>query len=262
MRYIIIILVLMGFISCKPNQYSKGAKFAANPVVAHRGAWKTESLPQNSIASLKHAIALGCAGSEFDVRMTADSVLIVNHDPHYNDLVIEETNFSELSHKKLSNGETLPTLREYLLAGMKNNSTTGLVCEIKPSKMEGGDQILAERVVALVKELKAEKYISYYISFSYDILKRIIEIEPEAKTQYLDGSMSPEAIEKAGISGMDYAMSVFKKNPQWIAEAKKRNLILNVWTVNNSKDMDWFLGYRFDYITTDDPELLFKRFQR
>lgn len=262
MRYNIIILVLMGLMSCKPNQYKKSVKFAANPVVAHRGAWKTQNLPQNSIASLKHAIALGCAGSEFDVRMTADSVLIVNHDPHYNDLLIEQAHFSELSKKKLSNGETLPTLREYLMAGMQNNPTTGLVCEIKPSGIEGGDQILAEKVVALIKELKAEKYISYYISFSYDILKRIIETEPKAKTQYLGGSMSPEAIEEAGITGMDYAMPVFRKNPQWIAEAKKKNLILNVWTVNNSKDMDWFLGYRFDYITTDEPELLLKRFRR
>ena len=107
--------------------------FADNVVIAHRGAWKKNSLPENSIASLRRAIELKCTGSEFDVRMTADDSLIVNHDPHYNKLLIEKTTYAELEKFKLSNGEKLPTLREYILAGIKNNTTTRLVCEIKPS---------------------------------------------------------------------------------------------------------------------------------
>lgn len=262
MRYLLVFLFFIGLTGCKSSQWSKSVKFASNPVVAHRGAWKTQNLPQNSIASLKRAIELGCAGSEFDVRMTKDSVLIINHDPHYNDLVIAESNYAELAQKKFPNGETLPTLKAYLLAGMENNKTTGLVCEIKPTKSANGDKVLAEKVVALVNELHAENYVSYYISFSSDILKRILELDPKAKTQYLNGTMTPEEIEENGMSGLDYAMPVFKKNTKWIAQAKARKLILNAWTVNKSEDMDWFLGYRFDYITTNEPELLFERYNR
>lgn len=61
------------------NQYN----FLKNGVVAHRGAWKNDGLPQNSIASLKKAISLEVAGSEFDVQLTADGVLVLNHDPVY-----------------------------------------------------------------------------------------------------------------------------------------------------------------------------------
>ena len=61
-------------------------KFANNKVIAHRGAWKNTGTPQNSIASLKAAIALGCAGSETDVHMTADSALVINHDPEWGGL--------------------------------------------------------------------------------------------------------------------------------------------------------------------------------
>lgn len=57
--------------------------FLKNGVVAHRGAWKSDGLPQNSIASLKKAISLEVAGSEFDVQLTADGVLVLNHDPVY-----------------------------------------------------------------------------------------------------------------------------------------------------------------------------------
>ena len=46
--------------------------FAQNPVVAHRGAFKSKKLPENSIASLQEAIRLQCSGSEFDVRMSVD----------------------------------------------------------------------------------------------------------------------------------------------------------------------------------------------
>ena len=122
--------------------------------------------------------------------MTADNVLIVTHDADYHGLVVEKSTYLELSKFKLSNGETLPTLKDYIIAGMQKNDSTGLVCEIKPSKTEGRNNILAENVLKLVKELKAENYIKAYISFSYSILKRIKELDEQislsAERRYSD----------------------------------------------------------------------------
>ncbi len=233
--------------------------FAENPVVAHRGAWKGNNLPPNSIASLKQAIVLQCTGSEFDVRMTKDNVLIVTHDADYNELPIEASTYAELSKHKLSNGETLPTLKDYLLAAMRKNMTTGLVIEIKPSKIEGRNMVITENVMNLVKELKAESYILSYISFSYEILKKIHEINPDAKTQYLDGSKAPEILKQDGITGLDYLFYKLKNKSEWIESAKNLGLVLNAWTVNTSEDIDWLLANDFDYITTDHPELVFER---
>ena len=170
MRYLFIITIAIGFISCSTMSKKNNRNIANNPVVAHRGAWKTNNLPENSIASLKQAIKLNCTGSEFDVRMTADSVLIIMHNKDYHDLLISETTYQELARFKLSNGETVPTLREYILAGMQNNPGTGLVCEIKSTQNKELDLIIAEKTVAMVKELKAGPYIHSYISFGYDIL--------------------------------------------------------------------------------------------
>ena len=49
-------------------------------VIAHRGYWKCEGSAQNSIRSLERAAEIGAYGSEFDVHLTADGVLVVYHD--------------------------------------------------------------------------------------------------------------------------------------------------------------------------------------
>ncbi len=252
--FVIIVLFIQS--SCTVFKTNKNMHFSDNPVVAHRGAFKNMSLPQNSIASLKQAVTLGCTGTEFDVHMTADEVLVLNHDPVYFKIPVEKTNYNVLNENKLSNGESLPLLRTALQEGMKNNKTTRLICEIKPSTIskERG-QYIAEKVLELVKELKAEKYM-VYISFDFDILKKITEINPDANTQYLNGDKTPLELKQAGIRGADYHYSVFKKNPQWIQMAKETNIDLNAWTVNKEEDMRWFIDKGFDFITTDEPEKL------
>ncbi|WP_338407859.1 family 16 glycosylhydrolase [uncultured Flavobacterium sp.] len=257
----IAILFLLLFSECSSKKAKANNKiaFADNCVVAHRGAWKKMGFPENSIASLKHAIELKCTGSEFDVRMTADDSLVINHDPHYNNLPIESTAYTDLLKFKLSNGEKLPTLREYVLAGIENNISTRLVCEIKPSEIskERG-QIVAAKVVQLVKELKAQDIV-VYISFDYDILKKIRTLNPTVSLQYLEGNKSPEQVKADGISGLDCHFSVFKEHPDWIESAKKNNITLNAWTVNDPNDMDWLIANGFDFITTNEPELLKER---
>jgi glycerophosphoryl diester phosphodiesterase len=236
----------------------KNVKFYPNPVVAHRGAFKKHGLPENSIAALKEAIRLECTGSEFDVRMTADDLLVVNHDPHYNQLDIERSGYSQLAAATLNNGESLPTLREYLLAGLTANEHTRLVLEIKPSETskERG-QLIAEKTVRLVDAVGASHMV-VYISFDFEILKKIRQIHPDAITQYLEGDKSPEQLKAETINGADYHISVFRKNPGWIQAAKKHKIILNAWTVNDREDMKWLLSNGFDFITTNEPELLFE----
>lgn len=264
MRLFYILLITSCFASCSSTKKAASSKivFADNIIVAHRGAWKKNSLPENSIAALKQAIALKCTGSEFDVRMTADDSLIINHDPQYNKLPIEKTKYADLIAFKLSNGEKLPTLREYILAGIKNNTSTRLVCEIKPSEISKElGQLIAEKVVHLFKQLKAQSHVAY-ISFDYDILKKIVETDPNVSTQYLDGNKSPDLLKADGISGADYHFSVFRNHPDWIESAKRNSIALNAWTVNEAADMDWLLANDFDFITTNEPELLFERIKK
>jgi glycerophosphoryl diester phosphodiesterase len=238
------------------------SQFADNPVVAHRGAFKKNGLPENSIASVKHAVELNCTGSEFDIWMTADDSLVINHDPNFHSLPIETNTYATLAQNKLSNGELLPTLREYIKAGMANNKHTRLVFEVKPSKISkerGADVGL--RVLSMVREMKAEA-LAVYISFDYNILTTMLKADPSVSVQYLNGDKSPEQVKADGITGIDYNISVFKKNPEWIPSAQKLGVVLNAWTVNEPADMDWLLDSKFQFITTNEPELLLEKWEK
>ncbi len=232
--------------------------FLHNNVIAHRGAWKNTGAPQNSLQSLKAAIALGCAGSETDLHMTEDSALVINHDPVWAGLPVQKSTLSDLQKTKLSNGETLPLLQDFLKTVQQQRSTK-LILEIKPSE-KGREWANAtiKRVIEKVHEMQAQAWM-VYISFDYEILKEILKREPSANVQYLNGDKSPEQLKQDGIQGADYHYSVFQKHPDWIESAKKNNIALNAWTVNEEKDLNWFLENDFDFITTNEPELLLEK---
>lgn len=227
-----------------------------NNVVAHRGTWKNTNVPQNSLAALKHAIDQKCLGSEFDVHMTSDGVPVVNHDHTIGQIDIEKVTLAQLQADfKHKNGEVIPTLESYLLAGKGQKKTT-LVLEIKTSRLGKERSLeLTEKCVALVKKLKMEKIVDY-IAFDYDVCKKVKELDPKAHVAYLSGNVAPAQLKADNIDGFDYHYSVLKKNENWIQEAKDLKLTTNVWTVNDKATMEWFLERNFDFITTDEPELL------
>ncbi len=232
-----------------------------NLVIAHRGAWKTQNLPENSIASLKEAIRLGCYGSEFDVHLTSDGVAVVNHNPDFLGKDIATSTYQELvDYKKLSNGESIPTLEEYLKAGMKQKKTK-LILEIKPQKTQEQETALVKKVLEIVNQLKAAPWIEY-ISFSHYISKYVIDNVPGARVSYLNGEIEPAKLKAEGFYGLDYNQNVYKKNPDWIQQSKDLGLVINVWTVNTDKDMDRLLEQKVDYITTNEPELLLTKIKK
>lgn len=255
MKSACLFFLIIALSACNSSKKLASTTIAGNPVIAHRGAWKKNHLPENSIASLKAAIALGCAGSEFDVRMTSDDSLVINHDPAFHAMTIETTSYAALQQYPLSNGEHLPTLKEYIQAGIAENTTTKLIIEIKPSDIsKDRAKAIAAKVVKLVHELSAEKMVQY-ISFDYDILKKIIELDPGAITQYLEGDRSPEQLKADGISGADFHFSVYDEHPDWIGMALKNKLLLNAWTVNDEKKIRELLSNGIRFITTNEPEL-------
>jgi glycerophosphoryl diester phosphodiesterase len=136
------------------------------------------------------------------------------------------------------------------------------VCEIKPTDLgkERAEKII-KKVLATIKEIKAERMVTY-ISFDYYMLQDIHLLNPKASTQYLNGDKSPETIKADSLTGLDYHFAAFNKNNDWIADAKKLGLTLNVWTVNDTQLMDFFLENKFDFITTNEPEILLERFKK
>ena len=230
-----------------------GQMFAQTKIIAHRGYWKTNPVTsQNSIQALKNAQKLEVYGSEFDVQMTKDGVLVVNHDNDINKIVIADTNFKELKTIKLSNGELLPTLKQYLKAG-KKNSNVKLILEIKSAKTKELENDIVSKTIKMVRRLNLENQVDY-ISFSLNVCKELKRVDVNTRVQYLTGDLSPLEVKNLGIDGIDYHYSVFlEKHPTWIKEAKDLGLITNSWTVNSLENYKKLVDAGIDWVTTDIP---------
>lgn len=228
---------------------------AQTQIIAHRGYFQTQPpTTENSVTALQNAQKLKIYGSEFDVRMSKDGVLVINHDEHHGKMEISETDFKELAKLKLSNGEKYPTLKDYLKAGKKDKALK-LIVEIKPAKTEALENELVEKTIAMIKDMKLESQCEY-ISFSLNICKQIKKIAPDFKVQYLRGELSPQQIKEEGLDGLDYHYSVFQKNSTWISEANALGLITNSWTVNDVEIYNELKKQGVKFVTTNIPDQL------
>ncbi|MBS1745104.1 MAG: glycerophosphodiester phosphodiesterase [Bacteroidetes bacterium] len=256
MKKSICIIILLSFLACKKSEVPV-IYYTDNNVVAHRGAWADYHLPQNSIASLRKAIEMNCAGSEFDVWLTQDDSLVVTHDPNYGGHKVERSTYAELAKTRLSNGEILPTLRQYLAAGAGQNQTI-LFLEIK--SMTYKDEVMnhiTDKVTNLVNDMQMQVHI-IYTSFHFSALQRVHQNIPNAKTFFLGGGYAPDYIRSSGISGLAYDIDTFYKHSNWPQIAKNDNLSLCAWIVNDNDQFQWLYNNKFDYIITDEPNNLFR----
>jgi glycerophosphoryl diester phosphodiesterase len=75
-------------------------------LLGHRGARAVQGVRENTIESFDRALADGCDGFEFDVRLTADGEAVVCHDPKADKIDIARADAKEVSH--------LPRMRDVL----------------------------------------------------------------------------------------------------------------------------------------------------
>lgn len=228
---------------------------AQTKVIAHRGYWDCEGSAQNSIASLTKAHEAGVYGSELDVWVTTDGVVVVNHDRVFQGFCIEESTYDELLKGiTLKNGEKIPTLEEYLVAGKKMPETR-LIIEIKSHKRVVDEDRAVASVLYLVQKYAMEEQVEY-IAFSMNACKELIRRAPAVGVAYLNGDVAPRDLRTLGFTGMDYSHDTLEKHPEWIDEAKACGLTINVWTVNDPERMEFFISKGVDFITTDKPTVL------
>lgn len=233
------------------------AAVAAQPkVISHRGYWTAPNSAQNSLASFTKADSVGVFGSEIDVWLTADDKLIVNHDRVYKgtDINMEKATLKEITSIVLPNGENIPTLDAYLrLVAAKPD--TRLILEMKSLSDLKREDLAAEKIVKALRKYNLLDRTDI-IAFSINACLAFKKLMPDGRIFYLNGDLAPRSIKKLGLTGIDYSMSVLRKNPKWVEQAHKEGLEVNVWTVDTEEDMRYFIDLGVDYVTTDYPERL------
>ncbi|MDE5887438.1 MAG: glycerophosphodiester phosphodiesterase [Muribaculaceae bacterium] len=228
---------------------------AQTRVVAHRGFWKTDGSAQNSIASLSKADSIGAYGSEFDVWLTADDSLVVNHDRVFKGINFPEATAAEVASIRLDNGESVPTLAEYLNEAKKYPDLR-LVLEVKTYGDDSARQTLACQKIVDMVDASGLRDRTDYIAFSLFACKELHRLSPDRPVYYLEGDLSPKEVKELGFAGIDYSYKALSKHPEWIEEAKNEGLEINVWTVDSPEIMQELIDKKVDFITTNRPDLL------
>ena len=226
------------------------AAAAQTKIVAHRGYWDCAGSAQNSITSLKLADKIGCYGSEFDVHLTKDGVIVVHHDQNVGKIDIQTSTYKALKKERLKNGEKIPTLEQYLDAG--KDLSCKLVLEIKRQMVQSHEDSLVRQCVDMVKSKGLTDRI-VWISFSDKACELLHQLLPDAHIQYLLGDWDPKTIKAKGLSGIDYEQKVMALHPEWIKECHDLGLVVNVWTVNDLNTINQFIKAGVDFITTNAP---------
>lgn len=224
-------------------------------IVAHRGYWESEAAGKahNSIASLAEAQRISVWGSEFDVNMTKDGVLLVFHDGEVNGKAFIEHEAADFADVTLPNGENIPTLDEYL-DQFETDKDCRLVFELKTHPAEF-TEIAVDKSIAALKEhgLFDPKQV-IFISFSIEQCELFADKCPGFTVQFLNDTYSIEQLYEKGVNGIDSHYNVFYKDSTWYSAAREHSMSVNAWTVNEEHDIRKMIDLGVDYITTNKPE--------
>jgi glycerophosphoryl diester phosphodiesterase len=176
-------------------------------------------------------------------------VLILFHNAKLNDgRAISDLKYSELADYRLPNGEKIPTFDETLEKMKDAPRKFKLIIEVKEADVE--------KIVAAVERYGLQKRVEY-IAFGRNHCLDLIVMNKGLKVSYLAGNeksaWTPKELKEKGFYGLDYSASLLSAHPEWIEEAHKLGLDVNVWTVNKEADIDKFFDRGVDKVTTDIP---------
>ena len=248
-------LILLATLIMVPFMADAQKKTAECGIVAHRGFWncKEAGYAKNSLAALRCAQEAGFWGSEFDVNMTSDGVLLVYHDSDVEGKKIEKNPHDAFRYFRLKNGEPIPTVDQYLEQGKKCPETM-LVYELKKHSCDEVEDRFVDLTIEKLKEhglLDPSRVI--FISFSFHMCERLAEKLPGFTVQYLGGEKKPANVKAAGINGIDYNHKILSLNKKWVKKAHRLGMSVNTWTVNKEDWMKAMLEMGVDQLTTDHP---------
>jgi glycerophosphoryl diester phosphodiesterase len=204
-------------------------------LLGHRGARALKSIPENTIASFDQALADGCDGFEFDVRLTEDEEAVVCHDPKIGGYQIVRTPAKQLSQ--------LPRLREVL----QRYRDSFLDIELKVKGLER---------ITLDLFLRHQPRRGFVVSsFIPGVLKALRAADASIPLGLI--CESPTQLRYWSELPVQFVIAQQELvEPELIRKVKGAGKKVIVWTVNAAEDMQRFADRGVDGIISDDTSLL------
>lgn len=248
-------------------------------VVAHRGA--SGYAPENTLAAVDAADALGIAWVENDVHRTRDGELVVLHDtdlkrttdveqvfPDRAPWAVKDFTAAEVAKLDAGSwfgprftGARVPTLTQFLHRMERNRQK--LLLEIKSPATYPGIERDIIRVLGRSGWLDRSHVRSRLViqSFGADSVKKVHSLRPDITTGFLGTPAVADLPAYAAFTdqinpsyatiGADYVAAV-----QRLKGPHGKRLRVNTWTVNKAADAVKARGYGVDGIITNFPDVV------
>ncbi len=233
---------------------------ASTRIVAHRGFHLEEGVPENSVAALKASRRIGAWGSEFDIWLTRDNRIVINHDKYYGtdpeQRIIAETDYAALQDIRLANGEEIPTL-EAFIAEAKERPGVKLVCELKRHGGSARNRALFDEAYRIAE---SEKVLNRFVwqTFDYELCQYIREKDPYATVIWLctkeEKLKKPEEIAADGLSGVNFRCTLYDAHPEFIEKLHLLGLTAGLCAEDDLSVIHRFAEAGIDFIGTNRPE--------
>jgi glycerophosphoryl diester phosphodiesterase len=207
---------------------------ATHPLLlGHRGVRGEKSIPENSLASFDLALAQGCDGFEFDVRLSADGLAVICHDAASHGQEIASCPAEKLA---------LPSLREVLT---RFQSNAFLDVELKVPGLENAALDLL-RMFPPVRGFVLSSFLPEVLRTIHDLDKTVpLGLICETRTELILWTGLP----------VEYVIPHYQLLRQdVIADLKHAGRKIFVWTVNDRADMQRFSDWGVDGIISDNPK--------
>lgn len=204
-------------------------------LLGHRGARRYK--PENTLAAFDLALAHGCDGFEFDVRVTSDNHAVICHDPEYDGFPVANTPYSHPAMGELLELESVIALYR------------GSFLDIELKVKEAVPHVAA---AALKHRLK-----DWFVASSFlpDALRDLCAADPTVPLGLI--ADDPQLLGQWKTLAVAY---VFPQEqlltPALLAELQAAGKKVVPWTVNEAARIRELLRMGVDGVISDDTALL------
>jgi glycerophosphoryl diester phosphodiesterase len=215
-------------------------------IIGHRGA--RGLAPENTLASIQKALDHKVDAVEFDLRVTKDGVVVLDHDGYITDPNGQKRRIADHAYAELKQHKPdLATLEEVI-------DTIGhqalIYPEIKPG--EPAQPIIKVLKTRLDSGWKAEEF--RVMSFNATILRRVRQELPDITMTVLEKWSGVRATYKARKVGTKHIMM----NQRWLwsgfIRQISKNYKLGTYTLNDPKKASKWERYGLRAVVTDYPD--------
>jgi glycerophosphoryl diester phosphodiesterase len=222
-------------------------------VIGHRGG--AALAPENTLAAIRAGLDAGADGVEIDVRLTADGVAVLLHDPDVARTTSGTGRVGDLSSEEVR-ALGIPTLEEVLAAVPVDRS---LIVEVKGTPWDPGHDPTepAARVVAATLAAEPARHL-VVSSFNPLALAVVRAISPQLRTAVLTGSAFDLASNlAAAVVGDNEECHVPAEilEPAFVQTAHDAARRVVAWTVNDPEVVLRCADWGVDGVITDDPRM-------